>query len=93
MSVTELASVDLTKYVFAPDCDVCQAQKATNVAKGCADERPVLMCDECLDRGLEVVSTYIRLWQKTNKRVFICGDCYRPVLSLDTHLDVRRLRP
>lgn len=88
---TELEQVDLTKYAFAPDCDVCTKVKATVVAQGCADQHPVLMCDECLDRGLEVIAMFIRMWQKFNKRVFVCGDCYRPVLTLDTHLDVRRL--
>ena len=88
---TELEQVDLSKHVFAPACDVCGTNKATHVAQGCADAHPVLMCDGCLDRGLEVIALYIRMWQKLNKRVFVCGDCYRPVLTLDTHLDVRRL--
>ena len=87
----ELESVDLKKYTFAPGCDVCDERTATIIAQGCADSQPVLMCDECLERGLEVISLYIRMWQRLNKRVFVCGDCYRPVLNLDTHLDVRRL--
>ena len=88
---TELEPVDLKKYAVAPECDVCGQTEATVIAKGCADPHPVLMCDSCLNRGLEVISTYVRMWQRFNKRVFICGDCYRPVLNLDTHLDVRRL--
>lgn len=90
---TELEPVDLSKYAFAPECDVCSIRTATNIAQGCADKHPVLMCDECLDRGLDIIASFIRMWQRCNKRVFICGDCYRPVLNLDTHLDVRRLHP
>lgn len=51
------------------------------------------MCETCLDRGLEVISMFVHMWMRANKRVFICGDCYRPVLNLDTHLEVRRLHP
>lgn len=89
---TELAPVDLSKYAFAPDCDVC-GDPATVIAKGCRDKQPVLMCNKCLDRGLEAINTFIHVWMRCNKRVFICGDCYRPVLNLDTHLEVKRLRP
>lgn len=89
---TELEAVDLSKYTFAPDCDVCGVEQATSIAKGCADKHPVLMCDGCLDRGLEVIAMYVRMWQRLNKRVFICGDCYRPMLYMETHIDVRRLR-
>lgn len=87
----ELESVDLSKYALIPECDICTTEEATVVAQGCGDARPVLMCDGCLHRGLEVISTYVRMWQRANKRVFVCGDCYRPVLTLETHLDVRRL--
>lgn len=90
MSAPSLEAVDLSEYTFAPECDLCD-NPATVIAQGCADKHPVLMCDKCLDRGLEVISMYIRMWQRCNKRVFICGDCYRPVLNLDTHLEVRRL--
>lgn len=91
MSVqTALPPVDLSKYTFAPGCERC-SEPAAIIAQGCADKQPVLMCETCLERGLEVISTFIRMWQRTNKRVFICGDCYRPVLNLDTHLEVRRL--
>jgi hypothetical protein len=92
-TITELESVDLTKYALAPECGTCHSNPATIIAKGCADKHPVLMCDECLDRGLEVISLYIRMWQRLNKKVFICGDCYRPVLHMDTHLEVKRWHP
>lgn len=55
------------------------------------DTHPVCMCDEHLERGLEVVANYVRMYQKVNKRILICGDCHRPVLALDTHLEVKRL--
>lgn len=92
-SPTELEPVDLKKYTFSPECDVCEGEpnSAVVIAQGCGDAHPVLMCQGCLDRGLEVVALYVRMYQRFNKRVFVCGDCYRPVLNLDTHLDVRKL--
>lgn len=83
--------MDLTAPVFSPVCDHC-GESATVIGKGCADKEPVLLCDRCLDRGLEVVRNYIRMYQRFNKRICICGDCYRPILTLDTHLEVRRLK-
>ncbi|AHY84141.1 hydrolase [Mycobacterium phage MosMoris] len=89
-STSGLESVDLSNYSFAPSCDRCPKPAAV-VAQGCADKHPVLMCDDCLSRGLEVIAMFVRMWQKVNKRVCVCGDCYRPILTLDTHLEVRRL--
>lgn len=89
---TPLEPVDLSAHTFAPACDLCP-NSATVIAQGCADKQPVLMCETCLDRGLEVISMFVHMWMRANKRVFICGDCYRPVLNLDTHLEVRRLHP
>lgn len=88
---TALEPVDLSKYTFAPDCETCGKQAATVVAQGCADKHPVLMCEPCLERGLEVISMFIHMYQRFNKRICVCGDCYRPILHLDTHLEVRRL--
>lgn len=93
MTATQLEPVDLSEYTCAPGCDVCDKRQATIIAQGCADAHPVLMCNECLKRGLEVLTMFVHMWQKANKRVFICGDCYRPVFNLDTHLDVRKLSP
>jgi ribosomal protein L37AE/L43A len=53
----------------------------------------VLLCDKCLERGLEVIRLHVRTWQRDNNRVMICGGCYRPILTLDTHLEVKRLNP
>jgi hypothetical protein len=53
----------------------------------------VLLCDKCLERGVEVIRLYVRTWQRGNKQVMLCGGCYRPVLTLDTHLEVKRLNP
>lgn len=55
------------------------------------DKQPTVMCQDHFDRGLEVISSYLKLWRTLNKRVPICGDCHRPILSLDTHLEARRL--
>jgi hypothetical protein len=89
---TELEPVDLSKYAFAPECDSCGAE-ATVIGQGCGDSAPVLLCDKCLERALEVIRLYVRTWQRCNKQVMICGRCYRPVLTLDTHLEVKRLNP
>jgi hypothetical protein len=88
----ELEPVDLREYEFAPGCDRCGAE-ATIVGQGCGDSAPVLLCDKCLERGVEAIQVYVRTWQRDNKQVMICNGCYRPVLSLDTHLEVKRLNP
>ena len=88
----ELEPVDLREYEFAPGCDRCGSE-ATIIGQGCGDSAPVLLCDKCLERGLEVIRLHVRTWQRDNNRVMICGGCYRPILTLDTHLAVKRLTP
>ena len=50
----ELEPVDLCEYEFAPGCDRCGSE-ATIIGQGCGDSAPVLLCDKCLERGLEVI--------------------------------------
>jgi len=88
---TQATPVDLTEYHFQEQCDRGCGRDATVVARGCMDKAPALLCDQCLKRGLEVISNYVHMYQRTNKKVLICGDCHRPILNLDTHLDVRLL--
>jgi hypothetical protein len=92
MSDVALESVDLSAHTFAPPCEMrgCD-QPATIIAQGCGDAQPVLMCTACLDRGIEVIGTYIHLWMRLNKRIPLCGACNRPIIRLDTHCDVRKL--
>lgn len=90
---TELEPVDLTEYRYAPDCEMGCGRAGTVIGQGCADKHPVVLCDECLDSGLKLISQFVHDWQLEHRRIFICGNCYRPVLRLDTHLDVRRLNP
>jgi hypothetical protein len=86
-----LTAVDLSEHQFAPPCEQGCGRPATVIAQGCMDKQPVLMCDECLTRGIEVVKLAIHYYQALTKKVMICGDCHRPFLRLDTHLEVRRL--
>lgn len=86
-----LEGVDLSEHTFTPECELGCGRKATVIAQGCMDKQPVVMCDECLDRGIEIITNYVHLYQRFNKKVMICGDCHRPLLRIDTHLDVRRL--
>lgn len=86
-----LEAVDLSAHQFTSMCERDCGRRATIVAIGCMDKQPVLMCDECLDRGIEVIKTYVHLWMRLNKRVLVCGDCDRPVLNLETHLTIKRL--
>jgi hypothetical protein len=69
------------------------APKPPSLARAAATPPPVLLCDKCLERGLEVILLSVRTWQRDNNRVMICGGCYRPILTLDTHLEVKRLNP
>jgi hypothetical protein len=85
-----LEPVDLA-ISFIPECERECGRKATVIAQGCMDKQPALLCDECFKRGIEVIETYIKMHMRLNKRVIICGDCHRPLLSLDTHLNVKRL--
>lgn len=90
MPLAELKPVDLSEYWYAPQCDMCD-QAAVVIAKGCMDKEPVVLCREHFDKGMNTLTSFLRLWRKVNKRVMICGDCNRPILTLDTHLDVREL--
>jgi len=58
----ELEPVDLREYEFAPGCDRCGSE-ATIIGHGCGDSAPVLLCDKCLERGLEVIQLHVRTWQ------------------------------
>ena len=92
-----LADVDLSEHVLPePQCESTWHQQrcdnpATIIAQGCMDKHPVLMCESCFNRGVDLIKTVIKYWQRLNKRVMICGDCHRPILCLDTHLTVKRL--
>lgn len=66
-------------------------ESATFIAKGCMDKTPVVLCEEHLQRGLKNLNTYLKMWRNLNKRVMICGDCHRPILTLDTHLEIKKL--
>lgn len=79
----------LSEYVFPLQCSRDCGREATFYAKGCMDKEPVALCNDCLKRGLDVVRKFVNLYQRTNKRVLVCGDCFRPVLSLETHLDLK----
>ena len=91
--MTALEPVDLTEYRFAPDCEMGCGRSATVIGQGCMDKVPVALCDECLDVGLKRISMFVKLYQQFHKKIAICEDCSRPILRLDTHLDVRRLVP
>lgn len=73
---------------FAKPCEMGCGREATHIAKGCMDKDPVHMCLPCLERGIEVVRMAVRMYQRLNKRVMVCADCYRPVLTLATHLEI-----
>lgn len=89
---SQVAPVDLTEYALPQQtCDRGCGRPAEYVAKGCMDKEPVLMCKTCLTRGLEVIRNTVRMYQKLNHRVLICGDCHRPILHLETHLEIRNL--
>ena len=82
--------VGLTE-TFPQPCDMGCGRPATHLAKGCMDKTAVQMCTPCLQRGLDVIRKMVRMHQKYAKRVCICGDCYRPLLTLETHLEIREL--
>lgn len=80
--------MDLSDYQFTLSCSRDCGRDATVWAKGCMDSEPVALCDPCLARGLDVVRKMVSMYQRFNKKVMICGDCYRPILTLETHLDI-----
>lgn len=84
-------TVDLSERQDRLTCERMCGRPAIYITKGCMDKQPVLLCDECYTRGVQVIIMYLRMYQRTNKRVLICGDCHRPVLTLDTHLEVKYL--
>lgn len=89
----------MTLPVAAPDisdtfeqmCDLGCGRNAAFTARGCMDKAAVNMCEQCLERGLDVVRKAVRMYRQYNKAVTICGDCHRPILHLDTHLEVKPL--
>lgn len=82
--------VDLTEQ-FTQGCDLGCGQAAAYIAKGCMDKEAVHMCGDCLQRGLDLIRKTVKMYQRLNKRILICGDCHRPVLTLETHLEIREL--
>lgn len=80
---------DLT--IEKPQCETCNQRPAMFLAKGCADKAPTHMCGQCLQRGLDVVRKYVQLYQRLNRKIMVCGDCYRPVLTLETHVEILEL--
>ena len=89
---TQAALVDLTGYSLPKQqCDLGCGRDAQFVARGCMDKDAVLMCKQCLERGLDVVRKAVHMYQRFNKKVMICGDCYRPILHLETHVEIRNL--
>lgn len=90
MAKGQLEAVDVSEHWWAPQCDMC-GENAVIIAKGCMDKQPVVLCQEHFDRGINTIITYLKLWRKLNKKVMICGDCHRPILTLDTHLEAYML--
>lgn len=91
MTVQAATPPDLTEDIFQQTCDRGCGRNAAFLAKGCMDKEAVAMCEPCLTRGLDVVRKAVHMYQQFNKRVMICGDCYRPILRLETHLEIRGL--
>ncbi len=88
---TQVEAVMTPEYaVEALTCSRGCGKNATVYAKGCADKEPVALCEPCLARGLDVIRKYVQMYQRLNKRIMVCGDCYRPILTLETHLEIRR---
>lgn len=81
--------VDLSERHDHPICEQGCGRRAVHIAKGCMDKHPVLLCEEHYRRGVQVIIMYLKMYQRLNKRVLICGDCNRPILTLETHLEVR----
>ena len=90
MANAQLQSVDLSEHKYSPQCDMCELP-AVVIAQGCMDKQPVILCQMHLERGLSQINSYIKLWRQLNKKVMICGDCHRPILTLETHLEIKRL--
>jgi hypothetical protein len=84
--------MELTDVTFHPDCELACGRKAQFIAQGCMDKQPVLMCEGCLERGIHLVELTIHMYMRLNKRPLVCGDCYRPILNLDTHVSVTKVQ-
>jgi superfamily II helicase len=91
MTVQAATPPDLTEDISQQECDLGCGRNAVFLAKGCMDKEAVQLCQQCLTRGLEVVRNFVRMHQRTHHRIIICGDCYRPILQLDTHLEIKPL--
>jgi hypothetical protein len=91
MSSALVTPVDLTEPLPEQACDLGCGRPAVYLARGCMDKQPVHMCKPCLERGLDLIRKTVHMYHKHAKRVMICGDCYRPLLTLETHLEVREL--
>jgi hypothetical protein len=87
----QTAPIDLTEYSFKQTCDRGCGREADVMARGCSDVDPVLLCEPCLKRGLDVIHKYVHMYQKHNHRIAICEACYRPILHLETHLEIHTL--
>lgn len=83
--------MDLSVYQSPVECAQACGRKATQMATGCMDKEPVYMCDECLNRGLEVIRLAVEFYQRFNKRIMVCEDCHRPIITLDTHVTLTEL--
>lgn len=91
MTVQAAPLPDLTQDTFHQACDLGCGRDAQFLAKGCMDKDAVAMCEQCLTRGLDVVRKAVHMYQRFNHKIMICGDCYRPILHLETHLEIRNL--
>ena len=89
--MTQTDAVDISSYTFTVPCEMGCESPAAYVVKGCMDKAPVTLCEEHYQRGLHAIIAYVHMYQRVNKRVLICSDCYRPVLSLETHMEVKPL--
>jgi hypothetical protein len=88
---SQVEAVDLSEYSFAQKCDVGCGREATVIAQGCMDKEPTMMCNACLLRGLDLIRKAVDTYQRQHRRVMVCGDCHRPILNLETHLEIRKL--
>ena len=91
MTIQAPEVVDLTEYTFTQGCVMGCGRDAAVIAKGCMDKEAVYLCDRCFTRGLDLVRLVVRMYQKLNRKILVCDDCHRPIITLETHIDVRRL--
>lgn len=91
-SATETRPVDLAAYEIHPECEHCGGP-ATHVGQGCMDRTEVMLCEPCLEAAMQLIRTVVKLFQRRHRRIMVCGDCYRPILSLETHMSIQRIAP